>query len=202
MAAPITTTFDLLRHGEPVGGRKYRGQADDPLSDRGWEQMWQATGRGCPWDAIISSTLCRCADFARALATRTGLPLELVPQLMEIGFGAWEGHTAAELTAADPDCLSRFWSDPQQHRPPGAETLTAFRDRVVGTWTELLDRYRGRHLLIVAHAGVIRMLIRHNLDMPLDRLFRIQVPAAGMSRITVDETANGRRLPRLVFHGR
>jgi len=31
-----TTTIDLLRHGEPVGGKRYRGQIDDPLSEKGW----------------------------------------------------------------------------------------------------------------------------------------------------------------------
>ena len=40
----MLTTIDLIRHGEPVGGRKYRGQTDDPLSEKGWEQMWKAVG--------------------------------------------------------------------------------------------------------------------------------------------------------------
>ena len=33
------TTIDLIRHGEPVGGSKYRGQTDDPLSEKGWAQI-------------------------------------------------------------------------------------------------------------------------------------------------------------------
>ena len=34
------TTIDLIRHGEPVGGRAYRGHnIDDPLSDKGWQQI-------------------------------------------------------------------------------------------------------------------------------------------------------------------
>ena len=36
------TTIDLLRHGEPLGGGRYRGQMDDALSEKGWQQMWQA----------------------------------------------------------------------------------------------------------------------------------------------------------------
>ena len=42
---------DLLRHGEPVGGRKYRGQIDDPLSDKGWNEMRNATAKRHDWDA-------------------------------------------------------------------------------------------------------------------------------------------------------
>jgi len=30
------TTIDLLRHGEPVGGRMLRGSTDHPLSETGW----------------------------------------------------------------------------------------------------------------------------------------------------------------------
>jgi alpha-ribazole phosphatase/probable phosphoglycerate mutase len=39
MYRKLITTLDLLRHGESVGGRKYRGQTDDPLSEKGWAQM-------------------------------------------------------------------------------------------------------------------------------------------------------------------
>ena len=31
--------LDLIRHGEPEGGVKYRGSLDEPLSTTGWQQM-------------------------------------------------------------------------------------------------------------------------------------------------------------------
>ncbi len=68
----VVTTVDLLRHGEPEGGNKYRGALDDPLSELGWAQMRAATGDRCPWQAIVSSPLRRCAAFARELANRHG----------------------------------------------------------------------------------------------------------------------------------
>jgi alpha-ribazole phosphatase len=199
MSASLVTTLDLMRHGEPVGGRKYRGQTDDPLSETGWEQMRRAVAGHCPWQVIISSPLARCAEFARELAARHGLPLATDARLMELGFGAWEGRTAAELLAQDPQCLARFWQDPLRHAPPGGEPLAAFRERVVAAFDELLVRHAGRHLLVICHAGVIRLLISHVLGSPLERMFRIDVPNAGLSRIRIDTTGGG-RLPRLVFH--
>ena len=92
-----TTTIDLIRHGEPVGGRKYRGQINDPLSDRGWMQMREAVADQSPWDIIISSTLSRCLDFARELGQRSGIDVKADSRLMEIGFGEWEGRSAMEL---------------------------------------------------------------------------------------------------------
>jgi alpha-ribazole phosphatase/probable phosphoglycerate mutase len=193
------TTIDLIRHGEPVGGNKYRGHLDDPLSEKGWKQMRDAVADHCPWELIVSSSLKRCADFAEELAMRHNLPIEIDPRLMEIGFGDWEGMTAAELQARDPNALHRFWSDPTNNTPPGAETLTEFRERVMAGWRDTVQRHQGKHLLMVGHAGMMRMIIREILDMPLDRMFRIQVPNAGITRITIDHFDNG-ELPRLHFH--
>ena len=195
----ISTTLDLMRHGTPVGGHKYRGQIDDPLSAEGWAQMRAAVAGQCPWDVIISSPLLRCVEFARELAQRHDLVLELDDRLKEIGFGEWEGCTATELMQAQPDLLMQFWIDPLNHTPPGAETVAAFRDRVVAAWDQLLSRHRGRHLLVVGHAGMVRMIVRHVLEMPLANLFRIQVPNAGLTRIRVDDDGE-RVLPRLLFH--
>ena len=197
MSAP--TTIDLIRHGEPVGGSKYRGQTDDPLSENGWAQMRAALVGHQPWEVVVTSPLARCRAFAEELAARLALPLEVDARLMEIGFGEWEGCTAEELLATDSERLARFWSDPMRHAPPGGETLAAFRDRILAAWEDILAHHAGRHVLIVGHAGTIRIAVCHVLDMPLDRLFRIQVPNAGITRIQVDMNGAG-VLPRLVFH--
>lgn len=195
----MTTMVDMIRHGEPVGGKKYRGQLDDPLSELGWAQMRAAVEGHRPWDAVVSSPLSRCAAFAQELAARHDLPLQVDARLMEIGFGDWEGHTAEELRAREPDALLGFWQDPLHNRPPGAEGLTQFRDRVVAAWNDILERYAGRHVLVVGHAGVIRMIVRHVLDMPLDRMFRLHVPNAGLTRIRIEGQGED-ALPFLVFH--
>ena len=195
------TTVDLLRHGEPVGGRRYRGQRDDPLSPRGWAQMLTAVEAEGPWQAVVSSPLARCADFARALAAQRDLPLTLEPRLMEIGFGAWEGRTAAELTRDDPLRLLRFWNDPEGERPPGAEPLARFEARVLAAWEDCLAAAPGGRLLLVTHAGVIRLILTRVLGMPRQHLYRLQVPSAGLSRVEV-LAGGGLRHARLLFHGR
>jgi broad specificity phosphatase PhoE len=55
-------TLDLLRHGEPEGGRLYRGNLlDNPLSEKGWQQM-QASVNGI----VRSWVICFNADNIRA----------------------------------------------------------------------------------------------------------------------------------------
>jgi len=124
------TTLDFLRHGEPVGGKRYRGQTDDPLSERGWAQMCAATAGTRPWMAIVSSPLSRCRVFSEWLAGVAGLPLSVDERLAEVGFGAWEGRTAEELERAQHNCVLEFKLDPVGRRPEGAEALEDFHRRV------------------------------------------------------------------------
>lgn len=194
------TTIDLMRHGEPVGGNKYRGYLDDPLSEKGWQQMREAVGERCPWDVIVTSKLFRCADFARELAARHQLPVIVDDRLIEIGFGVWEGKTAAELTRDDAGLLLRFWADPLNNSPRDAEPLPLFKTRVMAAWQALLQDHSGKRVLVITHAGTIRLLLSHVLDMPLGRLFRIAVPNAGLSRIRIETGPDGQIFPQLIFH--
>lgn len=194
------TTVDLLRHGEPAGGVKFRGHTDDPLSELGWEQMRAATENSGRWEAIVSSPLRRCAEFAASLAERRGIPLELEPRFKEIGFGQWEGRSAEELMRQDPRALERFWQEPLSNAPPGGENLDAFMARVLAAWNDLLARHAGKQVLVVGHGGVNRVIICHALQMPPNNLFRLEMPLAGLSRLRM-HASGGQLLPQLVFHG-
>jgi alpha-ribazole phosphatase/probable phosphoglycerate mutase len=193
------TTVDLLRHGEPVGGARYRGRQDDPLSDAGWRQMRAAVGDHRPWQAIVSSPLARCRAFAEELAARHGLPLDVDERWQEIGFGEWEGCTAEDLQAREPERLSRFWRDPLNHPPPGGEPLAVFAERIHAAWRTLLARHAGRQVLLVGHAGGIRLVLQQVMSFPLARLLAIEVPYAALTRVQVKHHAAG-DLPGLVFH--
>lgn len=195
-----TTIIDLIRHGEPVGGKRYRGQIDDPLSDKGWQQMRDAVAGHRPWQQIITSPLSRCYDFACELELRYAIPMQVDERLKEIGFGTWEGLTSQEITRDDPAKITDFYRNPLVGRPEGAESLVDFSARVVSAWDDILLQFPGQHVLIVAHAGVIRMLVSHVLGMPLESFFRIQVANAGVTRIQLTR-AGDRVFPQLVFHG-
>ena len=188
-----------MRHGEPEGGQRYRGSLDDPLSEQGWRQMWAAVGDNCPWNAVLSSPLIRCAAFARELSEQCSRSLEIVSDLREIGFGSWEGFSVAEIEAKQPQALHRFWQDPVKYPPPEGETLTDFCVRVTTAWNDILLRYPGQHLLLVCHGGVIRMLLSHVLEIPLNRIWRLAVPYAAVSRVCIYGSGVEAN-PQLMFH--
>ena len=192
------TIVDLLRHGEPEGGQMFRGALDDPLSPQGWEQMRTAVGDYRGWDVIVSSPLIRCAAFARELAERLDRPLEIARGFSELSFGVWEGRSVAEVHDADPLALGRFWRDPVAYPIPNGEPVASFDRRIGEAWDALLEHHRGRHVLLVAHGGTIRMVLRRLLDMPLNRIWRIEVPFASLSRIRLHRDPEAE--PHLAFH--
>lgn len=184
------TRVDLLRHGETGGGARYRGAMDDALSARGWEQMRAAVGESGPWSLIVSSPLQRCAAFARELAQTHLLPLDAEPRLREIHFGDWEGKTAAEIHAAQPERLVRFWNDPVNYPPPGGENFAAFQARVLGAWDDLLARHASARLLIVTHGGPIRVILGHTRGLPWAAALCLPVPPASLHSLTVSVTTS------------
>lgn len=192
------TLIDLIRHGEPQGGSRYRGHGcDDPLSDKGWAQMWRAVGDARPWDRLLSSPMARCVAFARTLGERHGLDVRVDERLREVGFGRWEGLTRQQVEERDPQGYAAFYRDPVAQRPDGAEDLNAFSRRVAAALDHALETHAGEHLLLVCHAGVIRALLGHVLQAPAERWYRIRVDNAGLSRLRF-----GRHGGMLEFHNR
>ncbi len=194
------TLIDLLRHGEPVGGVKFRGHTDDPLSEQGWAQMRAAVRDGEGWERVVCSPLLRCAEFAQELAARLGLPCETEPRFREIGFGDWEGRSIEEIRQSNPEQLDRLWRDPARNTPPGGEALEEFAARVTAGWNDLLARHVGQKILLVGHGGVNRVILCQVLQIPIHNLFRVEVPFAGRSRVRV-LGSGAEALPLLVFHG-
>lgn len=189
--------IDLIRHGEPEGGRRYRGATDDPLTAEGWRQMETAVAGDTRWQRIYTSPLTRCRDFARMLGARLAVPVHEDVRLQELGYGVWEGLTPEEIRRQDPDQLTRFFNDPFAHQPAGAEPLAEFLRRVLAAWQDIQHRSAEERALVVAHAGTLRAIIGDVLGMPPGHMFRINIGYAARLRVR----SEGARPPALVIEG-
>ena len=177
--------IDLIRHGSPIGGNMYRGHSiDHPLSEKGWEQMRNTVGDYDLWDHIITSPMIRCHDFALELSQRHNIPMQIIENLKEVGFGQWEGKDSLSI---DRQEYLDFYHDPLNNRPDGSEPLEDFINRVVQSWKALLKEYHGKHLLIVAHAGVIRAIIAHILYSEPMGMYKISVENGKICRIEITQ---------------
>ncbi|MDT8375098.1 MAG: histidine phosphatase family protein [Mariprofundaceae bacterium] len=189
---------DLLRHGELEGGVKYRGQTDDPLTAAGrasMEYVWKRLRDDV--DLVISSPLERCRQPAVAWARAAGIPCKTDPRVAEMRYGEWEGLTSEEIMARYPGMLEQWRADPAGMLVPGGESAEQLRDRIAAFWSEVCDRHDGKHLLVVAHSGSIRMLLAHILAAPIATMRSMQMPYGCWSRVTHDNGSS-----QLVFHNR
>jgi alpha-ribazole phosphatase len=177
----VITTIDLLRHGEVEGGACYRGRTDHPLTAQGFQQMHEAVAKNFDWQVIVSSPLRRCVDFASLYSEQNALPRVVVDGFQEIDFGDWEGKTADQLHAEE---LMRFYQPPFHYAPPNGESVAAFQQRIENAWQSLLQNQRGKKILLITHAGVIRMLFSFLLKIPLEKSFAVEVSHASLTRFT------------------
>ena len=178
----------LLRHGEPIGGDgKIRGQSDDPLTELGWQQLWQATS-SLKVDHVFSSPLQRCAAFGKAYAHQNQLAFTIIPELIEMGMGSWEGMRKAEIFTSS-DMIHRYARCPSSCLPEDAEPFTAITVRAIHILEQLVQASEP-NLLVVAHAGIIRFIMAQALNIPIESAMRIKLPFAACVSLTLmtDET--------------
>jgi probable phosphoglycerate mutase len=177
--SPAGGTLFLLRHGEiqiSGEGRHYIGQQDLPLSHSGREQAkaWADYCAAANMDEIFCSDLSRCRETARIIGARCRLVPQARPELREVALGEWEGLSFAAIQNRDPEAFRQRGARIADHRPPGGES---FRDLDARVWPFFNTQFRQprSRILVITHAGVIRVLLCRLLGMPLENLFSIGV---------------------------
>ena len=177
----------VLRHGEVAGrAHVFRGALDEPLSAQGLEQMQQALARlpSAAFDAVATSPLKRCHEFAAAYAAQRGAPLQVLPPFSELAFGEWEGLTPDEAAARNPDQCRAFCATHGEHAPPNGESLAQLRARTNQGWHEWLGQDGGTNRLLVTHAGVMRALLMELFGFTPAQAFQVALPEAASLRIS------------------
>ncbi len=147
------TTFHWIRHG-PTHERAFVGWRDVPADLSDTARIGRLN-RFLPDDAIVvASDLVRASATADVLSTgRTRLPD--LPELREFDFGDWDGRHFSEVAETDPDLSRAYWETPGDAAPPGGESWNMAAQRIRPAVDGLIERYRGRHIVAVAHIGVI-----------------------------------------------
>ena len=79
-----------------------------------------------------------------------------------------------------------------EYRPPGGESFADLYARVIPIFENIVHK-PGENCLIVAHAGVNRMILCRILEMPVANLFRLRQDYLGMNIIDCKDS-----IPKLV----
>lgn len=178
----MNLTVYLMRHGQTIPETPWRllGQRDAALSDAGRTQAarWRDALSGVDFVGAWCSDLARCRDTAAIVLEGRELVAVPVPELREISLGEWDGLSVADVKSRYPGLYEERGADIAGFRPPGGESFADLSGRA---WTALetllataaSGESRDATLLVVAHAGVNRVLMARALGMPLENLFRL-----------------------------
>jgi broad specificity phosphatase PhoE len=189
----LTNPLYMLRHGETAWNleRRMQGSKDSPLTARGREQAG-AMGRAlaaelarAPGPTIfLRSPLGRTRETALIVGRALGLdPAEWRddPRLAELGYGAWEGSTWAEIEVNEPNAMATWRADPEGFSPPGGESHFELRRRSSQVLAEIAAS--GKRTVVVSH-GVSGAVMR-GLHLGLDAraMFVLEKPQDAFFRL-------------------
>ncbi len=155
----------FVRHGgtNPNAAGRYVSISDPDLSEHGHHQVAQLGRnlRDLDIDRVWSSPRTRCLRTADAIigAQRQPPPRTVDDRLRELGFGDFEGMTAAELEAAGKLPLFHSWRQgvPPQY-PNQAETFEEASERLGEVFATILDSGLDT-VLVVGHSHALRILL-------------------------------------------
>jgi alpha-ribazole phosphatase len=186
----------LLRHGTVKGSeqRLFIGETDTPLAEKGREQarQWRRLLQKIEFETIYCSDLKRSEETARIIAGDNPVPIRVMPEFREICLGQWEGLSMEFVRRRFPEQWHRRGENIADYAPPGGESFREFRERVVPAFEAVTGKLRGRGV-IIAHAGVNRVILSHLLGMPLSNIFRLSQDYGALNIIEY-----GKKSPRVI----
>jgi probable phosphoglycerate mutase len=109
--------------------------------------------------------------------------------------GRWEGLTAAEIRAREPEAFEDWMARVGEFPFPEGESVPDLAARAGAAFDEIIARPHGGAIAIVAHGGTNRALLCRALGVPLSRLLSFGQDYAALT--VLERTPDGWVLRRL-----
>lgn len=162
---PVVSSLLFIRHAQTALAGTFCGRTDPRLDATGLAQLpsllerVRAQPSGGALDAIYTSDLQRAQETAGFLASPANMTVISRPALREIDFGDWEALTWNEIEERDRTYANRWITEFPDLPAPNGETISHFKHRVLTEIAFLRIAANGRHIAVVTHAGVLRVLL-------------------------------------------
>ena len=185
----MITSVYLIRHGQTNANLEdyYMGWSDEDLNELGYHQAYCLASRlaGLPLAAVYSTPLRRAHTTASIIAEPHRLEVQVLPDLIEIRLGDWQGLHRDEIERRWPELWQQSRTDPSDLRLPDGESYGEVTARAVRGFKTVIESSNGKQVVIVTHDAIIRVLIAYVLGVPNSIYRRIEVENASLSVIRV-----------------
>jgi broad specificity phosphatase PhoE len=183
-------TVYFVRHADKGKGN-YRSSSlphlDQPISKYGKRQAKALCNysHNRQIDEIFVSEYIRTEQTIRDIAKRRKIRPITDKRLNEIDLGDLVGLTDEQFQNRFPDIWKAYQERNIDFRWPGGETGAEAQDRIVSFLADLTNHPGNK--LVVAHDGIIRLLLCHLLNIPVYRRFDFQIGTASIMEIEWDK---------------
>lgn len=168
-------TYYIVRHGKTIWNtqRRTQGQMNSELTELGIEHAKQFSQKIAHMhiDEVYSSDLKRAYETAKIIRPLSQIHLE--KGFREINFGIWEGLTIEEIQAKYPELYLNWQTSPAEVTFVKGEKIMDAYNRVQKAFWEIDANHNDKHIMIVAHAMVIKLLLVGLLEAPINKIFNI-----------------------------
>ena len=110
------------------------------------------------------------------LVTANSENIVILPELMEISLGLWEGQTKAEVMAKHPLVWKERGANPATTAPPQGENYTTLYERMAPVFKALSSFRAEENVLVVAHRSVGQVLMGHFSPFPFEAWPHLDMP--------------------------
>ena len=184
------TKILLIRHGyvEGIKPARFRGRTDLPLTGCGLAEAQAVAQRiTSAWRPrkVYTSPLRRCVETASAIAMACGVETEVVDQLVDIDYGAYQSMTYEDIQKVNPRLFAAWLTTPHLVRFPDGESLQDVVARSADALRFVLNRHTDGTLVLIGHDTVNRALLLQLLDQPLSAYWRLAQDPCCINEIDV-----------------
>lgn len=170
----VVTTIYIVRHCEAEGNVKgvFQGSTDFDISEKGKRQLEKLSERfrHIKLDVVYSSPLKRAYSTASACVKHNNLPIIIHNGLSEINGGLMECKPWNNLDKLFPAEYS-FWNENfADFSAPDGESVREVYNRMVCTFTDIVNKNKGKNIGIFSHGCAIRILMCFIKGIPLERI--------------------------------
>lgn len=185
------TEIILVRHGETDMNKNhlYFGHLDPSLNETGKKQL-EASKYSLrkienidKISEIFCSPLKRCTESLDILEISKNIKINYDDEFKELNFGIFEGKTYKEICENYPEEVKRMKAEWRTFKVEGAESLEELEKRVVAKLEKIFETKKGEKILVVAHAGVIKILLSHYLVGNVDLYWKLKIDNGAISKI-------------------
>jgi len=189
------TNIYLVRHGETELNKKkvYYGWTDVPLTLEGEAQcqIVRENLKNIVFQVVITSPLLRTIHSSEIITGLTKDKFKIYPELKELNFGKWENLHYTEIEKAFNADWIKWTNDWQGFCIPEGESFSTFYRRVKLCFNKILERYKGKTILIVGHQGALKIIATLILNLKVEEFWTFTFKFGNYSLFQIDKSGKG-----------